>query len=134
MWFNPAKPAAALCLYALLLLNMPLPPTCPLPQGDETVRYTGREIRQPVIASLRFAASVGRRPACFGSIETVTGFGWTRATAEVLQKHSYLVFSRQRFAIGVLLLGGSALPLLWQLFRHYRNRRHTVAGHERDST
>ena len=134
MWFNPAKPAAILCLYALLLLNMPLPPKCPMPQGNETVRYTGREIRQPMIASLRFITSAGWRPACFGPVEAAKDFGWTSATAEVLQEHSYLVFIRQRFAIGFLLLFGGILRLLWRLFRYCQNCRHTVAGHERDST
>ena len=134
MWFNPAKPAAILCLHALLLLNMPLPPKCPMPQGNETVRYTGREIRQPMIASLRFITSAGWRPACFGPVEATKDFGWTSATAVVLQEHSYLVFIRQRFAIGFLLLSGGILTLLWRLLRYCRNRRHTVADHERDST
>jgi hypothetical protein len=87
-----------------------------------------------MIASLGFITSAGWRPACFGPVEVAKDFGWTSATAEVLQEHSYLVFIRQRFAIGFLLLFGGILPLLWRLFRYCQNCRHTVAGHERDST
>ena len=53
MSFKTGKPAAAMCLYALLLLNMPLPPKCSIPNNTETMRYTGKEIRQPTMATLQ---------------------------------------------------------------------------------
>ena len=133
MSFKTGKPAAAMCLYALLLLNMPLPPKCSIPNNTETMRYTGKEIRQPTMATLQFAVSAGWQPACFGQLETASGFGWTHSTAATLQAHAYRIFDRQRFAVGTLLLIGGTLPLLLRLFRHYCNRRRGIASSKQDS-
>ena len=121
MWFKTGKPAAALCLYALLLLNIPLPPKCLLPDETETMRYTGKEIQQPIMATLQFVISAGWQPTCFGRFETASGFGWTP------------IFDRQRFTVGTLLLLSGILSLLRRLFRHYRNRRHRIADTKQDS-
>lgn len=133
MWFKTGKPAAALCLYALLLLNIPLPPKCLLPDETETMRYTGKEIHQPIMATLQFVISAGWQPTCFGRFETASGFGWTPSTATALQEHSYHIFDRQRFTVGTLLLLSGILSLLRRLFRHYRNRRHRIADTKQDS-
>lgn len=112
-------------LWGILLDIQPLPPVCHLPDGGKAVRYTGKDVYRPVKHALYASATLRLFPSCFGAIRTTDGFGWTYATAEVVQKQAYEMFVRQTELHPKILRGLGYAFLLWHvlLLFHQRYRR-----------